>query len=223
MTIKKTVNIDELKENFPAEFEREHEKFALSQSDCIDIDWPEWAMEMAKLTLSGTGWEVSDITYSVSHSQSDHVSIKARFQIEQCSERVLDEMKKTSPMITEILEQGWMDLESSISIRSGLSYCNWEYEVPDYEDDNPNDVIEDGIYAGLHLSVVDDIATKEGSVDTAKWLYEPIREAEADIYGALSEDILYKMSEEYFIESAYDLDYEFEVLVEDDEEEQVGA
>ena len=218
----KTIKIDELNNNFPSDFDRELEQWRQQEIHDIDVIWPEWSEDMAKNLFIGTGWKFDKIAYSVGHCQGDHVSIEASFHIEQCSEDQLHALKGDFPILVEVMEQGWMMVESVIGGRSQYSRPNWECDLPPYDEDDPNDVIEDGVYKGLHLSVVDQLIDEEGIEDFVNTLFEIVERVQSTIYKNLSDDILYRYSEEYFIEEARDLDFEFEVEVED-EEEQLSA
>ena len=218
----KTIKIDELKNNFPSDFDREYEVWQQRASFDIDIFWPDWAEEMAKNILKGTGWEHDNIGYSIGFCQGDHVSIEARFHIEDCSDDQIYALKGDFPMLVECMKQGWMMVESVISRRIDYSHCNWELDFPPYDHDDPDDVMDDGIYEGLHLSVVEEMINEEGVEDFADALFDIIKEAQSQIYTNLCDDLLYRHSEEYFIEESRDLDTEFEVEVED-EEEHIGV
>jgi len=216
--VEKTVGIDELYENHPSDFQDAYENWVSGQHMVIDEDLGDIAFNAVKDNLIGTGWcfeSSSDVKFSLSFTQGDGVAVLARFDIENVSDLRIDEMKHMFPMNTELMRLELFYIETVLT-RTNHSRIDWTIDEPFFHNDEQ--LIEDGMYKGMPVETLIELADEEGFQKFAEYLYEDIEKAESAAYSALVEDYEFQTSQELFIEQARDLDMEFEV-----EDEQLSA
>jgi len=205
----KTVNIDVLKEHYPAEYQRAYEEWIYRQHDVIGIDWPEFAKEQTKHLLSGSGWDVIHVHYRVAYSQGDGVAVEAGFDFSHTSPEQQDAMRRNFPMCTEFARLGYIAVNSLLRSNRGPSRVEWEIDFGFWRDED--DVIDEGIYKGLLIDTAEQIIEEEDVEKFAEWLHGDVESAESDVYQSLCADAEHQQSEEAFIEWARDFDEEFAV------------
>ena len=214
------VNIDVLKEHYPAEFERAYERWV--SLVCEVEDFSDVVSNSIRNRLLSSGWLMEDFNFRLSYTQGDGVGIEAEFYLEHASSQRQDAVRREFPMCTELMRLGFFTVNTVMTGRLKiLSRPNWEVDLGfwSYEDDN-DEVIEDGVYKGLPLAAAESIAHEEGFDDFADFLYADIEVAESAAYSEIREEYEHQTSEEMFIEWARDFSKEFEV--EDEHEEMVG-
>lgn len=215
--MKKQVDIDVLKEHYPDEFDREYDIWQDTYCEFIDEAWDSDMSDLATEWLKGTGWDVGNVIYQLSHGQGDGVALDATFEYSLISEEKLNELRERFPMCAEMLRREMLWVGSRLSHRGPLSNADWTSDYPhsDYLDIS-DETLEGGVYHGMPLFTAVQLCEEEDEERVANFLHEDIRDVEDKLYQWMLDEHDYQTSEDMFIEWAREFEETFEV--EEDEE-----
>ena len=217
----KTVNIKELKESHPKQYDKAYERYCTSQWDFpLEEDW-----YVEGLNENNKWLDVSGITYSVSYSQGDHAEFLGRAYVE----KFLDEFDTENEyfVLREALRMGDCDeyiIISRSNYRSGgAQFDTIEWRGYDDGQFDPDHTIEDcnerttSILKGMNYGEYYNIC-QELIGDLETWIKEKCEQLFDKLYYDIRADIDHQMSEESFEEWAESMDEQFEVEVDDEPE-----
>jgi len=213
----KTVDIDVLKEHYPAEYKRAYENWVDGLYDGLNEILHMSLEDICRQELEGKGWTCDDVTFSVGFTQGDGVCIEGHVYFDEFDETTLDEVSRDFPMCLELLRRDYFEVWSYPARRGYTSLVNWvvSSDIQEFEEDEVWDGeirrLEGGVYHGLPESVALKAADAERFDRFADDMHSRLKDAQDRAYRAIIEEIESQESEEMFIEWARNFNEEFEV------------
>lgn len=204
------MNVHELKDKYPDQFERTFQKWA------EDGPYDEWwysIYETAREDGEKMGFNIEDINFSGFWSQGDGACWNGTIRLDTFMDKCVDLTEPRWHILRAIFEEGFMDTIVQVETRG--RYCHsvtmsigtW-YSLNCMDEDTE---LEEGVYAGA--SVVE-MYNEIGGDDLMNELVETAEKAARDfadqIYKNLEDEYEYLTSYEVFIEECEANDVEFE-------------
>lgn len=221
----KTVTIQQLKANHPAEYQKEYERYCYRQ-----WEFPlEESFYVDRLNEDNKWLDVSGILYSVSYSQGDYAQFTGRVYLE----KFLDEFDTENEyfVLREALKMGDCD-EYMVVSRSNYSRGDASFDTIEWrgydegmldedavlESDGPYRSILEGMnYIEYYQLCIDQIA------DLETWVKGKCKSLFSKLYDDIRSELDHQMSEDSFEEWAESMDEQFEVEVDDEEHTEEGS
>ena len=221
----KTVNVQQLKDNHPAEYQKEYERYYTSQWEFpLEEDW-----YIEGLNEQNKWLDVSGILYSISYSQGDYAQFTGRVYLE----KFLDEFDTENEyfVLREAMKMGdcdeYMVVSRSSYYRGGASFDTIEWRGLD-EGWFENDTVlghngrTTSILEGMNYKDYYDVC-QELIGDLEEWVKGKCESLFSKLYDDIRSELEYQSSEEAFVEWAESMDEQFEVEVDDEEYTEEGS
>ena len=204
------IDAKELRDKYPAEFEREYIKWC--EHEPYD-DWYEFVFEGAKERGKEKGFDIEGIYFTGFWSQGDGASWSGSVDILKYIEA---NNLQADPMwfaYGELIRDGVAGPAAHVSARnSHYSHSNTMQITFDCSDLHADSVMERGVLAG---ALVNDVVEAIDFEKAERWMLEDAKGYADEIYDDLREDYEHLTSEESFLDYCHANDVEFDV----DEEE----
>lgn len=203
-----TVDIDTLKRDYPAEFQREYEKWVQTAlyygwwdfvCDGFVEDMAEFGVEIAQERRNGG----HQIYFSLGYSQSDYAAFAADVRLHIWAKAMkLDEQY---PALVVDLEEYGATARIASTHRSSYSYvASYDY--------SPGNTQPAGIFSGLSPEAWDTLVEEQFAACGIEELLDEWAKAQCqNLYKRLQEEYEYLSSEDQFVEWAKGMDEQFEV------------
>lgn len=207
----KTVDIDTLKRDHPAEFQREYEHWVQTHFhydwwdgvyDGFIEDMAEFGVEIAQEWRNGRS-AGHQIYFILLYSQSDYAAFDANVRMHTWAKAMkLDEQY---PALVVDLEEYGATARISSNRRNSYSYI-FSYDYA------PGNTSPAGIFSGLAPEAWDALVEGQfAACDIEKLMDEWVKAQCQNLYKQLQEEYEYLSSEDQFVEWAKSMDTQFEV------------
>lgn len=184
------MNVNELKDKYPARFKQEYDKWAENQ--CAWDDWWVCVEENFKTDMAPLGLDVEKVWFQLSYSQGDYAKFEGRLSVTQW-------MK----------DEGYADTYPAL----WLAMCDYGFELPVHDShDRPRIYWEyyysvgdntepSGVFADLPQDAWCELVESQMNAEPWEKLIDDWLEDKAhDLYKQLQTEYEYLTSEEVFIE-----------------------